>query len=502
MSRAALSHVFALALFSTLWVPVRVEAQSTGFEQRPAGWTTELSLGARIPTTLYDEFIIRRQGQDSIVKTRWEEISGPGWDTRLGVRYNPEGGVGFFVGGFVGGAKTTASFLGGIVPPEKIARSVRYSGFDFGVTMRLKSWSQGRGILDYHVGGVVQRSLIDLKPGHRDALTYFQDIKPVDLDWDTRTNTSWGLNLGVSVRAPVGDRWAIRTTFKDMIVPANTTSLAEQEKRDINTFSGERVSVSLNQFTSHNLALEVGVEYTLSWGRPRRDVVRRVPEDTNNAEVDPAVTNAMRLVAEGDTASAVAALEHRTSVEPRDGYAWRELALLKANRGEIDPTARPEALATLERALNMNPGDTELLRAYGRLRGLTERAGSTPEAVAVSPVELSSLSVISESDGSIRVAWATRGLSAGTDGRYRFEAAVEVFTADGSRAPIRPGLAPLHEGEDDQLLLLDSAEGLPVSLSVDFFLADPTPGFYTVRIRMTDLETGARQVQTQGLEIP
>jgi tetratricopeptide (TPR) repeat protein len=287
-----------------------------------------------------------------------------------------------------------------------------------------------------------------------------------------------------------------------MIVPTNTTELAEQEQRDINTFSGERVSVQMNRYTTHNLALEVGVEYTLSWGRERRDVVRRVPEAAEDADVDAAVTNAMRLAADGDTASAIAALEHRTSVEPRDAYAWRELALLKANRGEIDPTARPEALATLERALNMNPGDTELLRAYGRLRGLTERAGTTPDAVAVAPVEMSSISAVAQPDGGIRAAWATRGLTPASDGRYRYEAAIEVFDTNGTPVPLRPGLAPLHSGENESLLMLGDAESLPMSLSVDFFLAEPEPGIYTVRIRMTDLETSARQEATQGFEIP
>lgn len=502
MSRAVISRLLARAPLLCLLASAPVRAQDTGFEHRPAAWTTEFSVGARVPTTLYNEFIIRRQGPDSIVRTKWEEVTDLGWESRLGVRYNPEGGVGFFLAGFMGGAGTTASFLGGIVPPEQVSRSVSYTGFDFGVTMRLKSWDQGRGILDYHIGGVVQRSVIDLKPGHRDALAYFKDVTPSDPDWDHRTSTSWGLNLGASIRQPVGDRWSLRFTFKDLIVPTNTTALAEQERHDITEFSGQDVTVTLNRYTAHNLAVELGVEYTLGWGRLRRDVVRRVPESVVETEVDPAVTNAMRLAAEGDTASAIAALEHRTSVEPRDGYAWRELALLKSNRGEYDPTARPEALATLERALNMNPGDTELLRAYGRLRGLTERAGRTPDAVAVSPVEMSALSVVTQAEGGVRVAWATRGLTQAADGKYRFEAAVEVFDSDGTSVPLRPGLAPLHEGDGHQLLMLGDADRLPASLSLDFFVADPTPGFHTVRIRMTDLETGARQEATQGFEIP
>jgi hypothetical protein len=456
----------------------------------------------RIPTTLYNEFIVRRAMTDEVVKTRWEETTEPGWEAGAGVRYNPEGGVGFYVGGFLGAANTLATFSGGIDAPEQISRSVSYTGLDFSVVMRLRSWSQGRGVLDYHIGGVVQRTVIDLEPGHRDALAYFDGTRPTDLEWDSRASTSWGLNLGASIRAPLSDRWTFRVTFRDVILPTNTTSLAAQEQRDIEAFSGHDVKVSLNRYTSHNLALSASLEYTIGWGRPNRGVIRRVPESTETMEVDPAVTNAMRLAADGDTASAIAALEHRVSVEPRDAYAWRELALLRAPRGEYDPTARTEALATLERALNMNPGDTELLRAYGRLRGLTERAGRTPEAAAVSAIELSDLALSPGGDGTVRIAWAARGLTAGSDGEYRYEVAVEVFDSDGTSVAVRPGLAPLHEGEGNELLMLGAAQQLPLSLSVDLSLAEPGAGLYTVRVRLTDLETGARGERTGGIELP
>jgi len=496
---SVLHTLVALAILTPL-VPLGAQ-EATGFGQPPARWTVELGAGVRVPTTLYNEFIVRRQSADSVVRTRWEEVTAPGWESRLAMRFNPEGGVGFFVGGFLGGASSTASFSGGIDAPERIERSVSYTGLDFGVVMRLKSWSQGRGILDYHIGGVAQRTVIDLAPGHRDALAYFGGDRPT-VEWDSRSSTSWGLNLGASVRVPVGERWTVRATFKDMIVPTNTTSLAEQEQRDIEAFSGHDVSVSLNRYTSHNLAFSVGFEYTLAWGRAQRDVIRRAPAPDEVAEVDPSVTNAMRLVAEGDTAAAVAALEHRVSLEPRDAYAWRELALLRAPRGEFDPTARPEALATLERALNMNPGDTELLRAYGRLRGLTERAGTVPEATTVSALEMSQLSLDASSDGSIRAAWAARGFTAGADGEYRYEVAVEIFTSDGASVPVRPGLAPLHEGEGNELIMLGAATDLPLSLSVDFSLAQAEPGIYTVRVRLTDLETGAQQESSGGFELP
>ena len=502
MNRVVSGRLLLSVLTLTTAGPPALAAQDTGFERRPARWTVEFGTGVRIPTTLYNETIIRKQGSDSILRTRWEETTGPGWETRLGVRLNPENGVGLFVAGFVGGANTTAAFSGGISPPEQISRSVKYTGIDVGVSVRLKSWAEGRGIIDYHVGGVVQRSVIDLSPGHRDALTYFGGGNgPPEVDWDSRTSTSWGLNLGASVRTPINDRWTFRTTFKDMIIPTNTTSLARQEAQDIQDISGRRVQVTMNRFTSHNLSLTVGVEYTVGWGRSQRDVIRRAPLEGASAEVDPAVTNAMRLAAEGDTAAAIAALEHRVSVEPRDGYAWRELALLRASRGEYDPTVRAEALATLERALNQNPGDTELLRAYGRLRGLTERGGQTPEAEAVSPLEASALSVSATAAGDVRAAMAARGLRAATDGQYRFEVSVEVFTADGTSVPIRPGLSPLHEGEGNALLMLSAADQLPLSVSVDFALAEPNPGFYTVRLWLTDLETGARHESTAGFEI-
>jgi hypothetical protein len=501
MARAAPARNWIVALM--LLAPASVWAQGeTVFEQQRALWTVEVGAGARAPTTLYNEFIVRRESADSVLRTRWEENADMGWETRVGMRYNPEGGVGLFFGGFLGGASTTASFSGGLEAPERIRRSVGYSGLDFGLTMRLGHWSQGRGVLSYHLGGVVQRAVIDLSPGHRDALAYFRDAPQHEIDWDSRTSTSWGLNLGVTLRSPISERWSFRATFKDLILPTNTTSLAEQEMEDIEALSGRDVRVSLNRYTSHNLSLTVGVEYTLGWGQPRRDVIRRAPQPDAPPELDPAVRNATRLAAAGDTAAAVAALEHRVSVEPRDAFAWRELALLRAPRAEDDPTVRPEALVTLERALNMNPGDTELLRAYGRLRGLTERAGRTPEAEAVSRIELSSLSVSTGSDGAVRVAFAARGLSAAVDGQHRYESAIAVFAEDGSSVPIRAGLAPLHEGAGDELVMLGAAAQLPLSLSLDFFLAQPDPGFYTVRVRLTDLETGARQEATEGFELP
>ena len=503
MNRVVSGRLLVLVLTLIAAGPPALVAQETGFERRPARWTVEFGTGVRVPTTLYNQFIVRKQGSDSILRTRWEETTSAGWETRLGVRLNPENGVGLYVAGFLGGANTIAAFSGGIAPPEQIPRSVSYSGIDIGVSVRLKSWAEGRGVVDYHIGGVVQRSVIDLTPGHRDALTYFGGGDgPPEVAWDSRSSTSWGLNLGASIRTPITDKVTFRTTFKDMIIPTNTTSLADQEARDIEEISGRRVQVTMNRFTSHNLALIVGVEYTIGWGRRQRDVIRRVPLVDAAVEVDPAVTNAMRLAAEGDTAAAISALEHRVSVEPRDGYAWRELALLRAPRGEYDPTVRAEALATLERALNQNPGDTELLRAYGRLRGLVERGGETPEAEAVSPLESSALSVSATAEGDVRAAMAARGLRSATDGQYRFEVSVEVFTADGAPVPIRPGLAPLHEGEGDALVMLSAADELPLSVSVDFALAEPNPGFYTLRLWLTDLETGARHESTAGFEIP
>ena len=224
------------------------------------------------------------------------------------------------------------------------------------------------------------------------------------------------------------------------MIPVNTAQLAAQERDDVKSISSERVAFSLAPFTAHQMSLSAGFEYVFSWAPPRRDVVRVLPERVDVAVVDPAVEAALETAAAGDTARAVASLGQRVALVPHDGLAWRALALLQAPRAEFDPTVRDQTLAHSERALNMNPGDTELLRAYGRIRGMVQREGRVPEAVEVRRLELSRLAVQSGSDGSLRLSGAARGLGADPQGTYRYAITVEVFDADGGMMRVRPGL--------------------------------------------------------------
>lgn len=487
-----------------------LEAQSEdGFGRRPSLWTIQLDAGARLPGTIYNEFLERSHASDPAgvsVQTRWTEENRLGFEGRATVRYRPEAGAGLYMAGVWGRSETEATFSGGLAKPEMIARSASYKGLDFGVTLKLKDWNNGRGLLEYSVGVVILEQSIDLSRGHRAALVYFPEIDPElpqpPLDWSSRDFTNWGLSMGTSFRVPIAEGLHFRATFRDVVIPVNTAELATDEERDIFAISGERAEVTFNGFTAHEMSLSLGLEYTFGWGRARRQVSRRLPGARETTEVSEEVASAIRLAAEGDTAAAISALEHRVSVEPQDPHAWRELGLLKAARAEFDATVRDEVLATLERALNLNPGDTELLRAYGRIRGLVQREGRRPEGAGAEPLALSDVTVEASPGGALRLAWAARNLRETEDGEYRYRIEVEAFREDGSRLELRSGLDRFIRRDDGSLMLEDTAEELPVTFRASAFLVEPEPGIHTVRVWLTDLETGQRIQSSRSFEIP
>ena len=284
----------------------------------------------------------------------------------------------------------------------------------------------------------------------------------------------------------------------------NTAQVAEQERDDVNEGTGERVAFRLGPYTSHQLSLSAGFEYTFSWGRARREVTRILPDRAIENTVDASVANAMRIAAEGDTTTAIAALEHRVNIAPHDAYAWRELSPSAGRPRRVRRVGpRNETLSNLERALNMNPGDTELLRAYGRIRGLVQREGRVPEAVSVRRLELSEPRCVqSAADGSLRLGWAARGLELSTDGSLRYAVAVEVFDSAGESVPIGSGMDGMQDDDDGGLRLESAGDGPPLSLSIDLFLVEPLPGIYTARVRLTDLSSGASVETSEGFEIP
>lgn len=465
-------------------------------------WSVEGSLGSRLVGTLYDEFVTRKTLADLPSQTRWKETASLGPEARLVLRHNPVGGAGLYLTLLAGHSATTARYSGALSPPEDISRSTNYYGVGFGLGMKLSEWDRGRGLLAYNLGTVVLTQTIDLSPGHRDAFAQLDAQHPGEIPWTSRRSTSWGLDMGASLRVPIGRNSALRLSFRDLVIPVNTAQLAAQERNDVRSISSERVTFSLAPFTAHQLSLSAGFEYVISRGPPRRDVVRVLPERIDVAVADPAVEAALAVAAAGDTARAVAALQQRIALVPQDGLAWRALALLRAPRAEFDPTLRDQTLAYLERALNMNPGHTELLRAYGRIRAMVRREGRVPEAVEVRGLELSRLVVQSGGDGSLRLSGAARGLGPDPQGTYRYAMAVEVFDAGGRTMRVRPGLDEARVDPEGRLVLEGDGDRLPLPLALDLFLVQPAPGIYSLRLRLTDMESGATVETSEGFEVP
>ena len=470
--------------------------------RRVPRWSLETSLGSRLVGTFYDQFITRETLADLPSRTRWKETTDPGPEMRIVLRHNPVGGAGLYLTALAGHSGTRARYSGALSPPEDISRSTNYFGVGFGVSMKLSEWDQGRGLLTYQLGTAALTQTIDLSAGHRDAFAQMGARFPGEIEWTSRKSTSWGLDLGASLRVPLGDNSALRFSFRDLVISVNTAQIAAQERIDVMNVSSERVTFSLAPYTAHQLSLSAGFEYVLSWGRPRRDIMRVLPERADVTVADPAVERALATAAAGDTARAIASLEQHVALVPEDGLAWRALSLLQAPRAEYDPTLRDRTLANLERALNMNPGDTGLLRAYGRIRGMVQREGRVPEAVEVRRLELSRLAVQTGSDGSLRLGWSARGLGPAPEGGYRYRVTVEVFDVDGRMIPVRPGLDDAQTDSEGRLVLEDEGDRLPLSLALDLFLVRPEPGIYSVRVRLTDLESGATVGTSEGFEVP
>lgn len=497
------SGIVLALLMSPAFTPAGLAGQEEAaiIRQEPR-WSLEGSLGSRLVGTLYDEFVTRKTLADLPSQTRWRETASPGPEARVVLRHNPVGGAGLYLTLLAGHSATVARYSGALSPPEDISRSTNYYGLGFGLGMKLSEWDRGRGLLSYNLGTVALTQTIDLSPGHRDAFAQMDAQHPGEIQWTSRTSTSWGLDLGASLRVPIGENSALRFSFRDLVIPVNTAQLAAQERDDVRSISSQRVAFSLAPFTAHQMSLSAGFEYVFSWAPPRRDVVRVLPERVDVAAADPAVEAALDTAAAGDTARAVASLEQRVALVPQDGLAWRALALLQAPRAEFDPTVRGRTLAHLERALNMNPGDTELLRAYGRIRGMVHREGRVPEALEVRRLELSRLAVQSGGDGSLRLSGAARGLGADPQGTYRYAMTVEVFDADGRMLRVRPGLDEARVDPEGRLVLEGDGDRLPVPLALDVFLVRPEPGIYSLRLRLTDLESGATVETSEGFEVP
>ena len=497
------SGVLLVFLTSAASTPATLAGQKEAVIVRQVPrWSVEGSLGSRLMGTLYDDFVTRKTLADLPSLTRWKETASLGPEARVVLRHNPVGGAGLYLTLLAGHSGTVARYSGALSPPEDISRSTNYYGGGFGIGMKLSEWDRGRGVFAYNLGTIVLTQTIDLSPGHRDAFAQMDAHHPGEIQWTSRKSTSWGLDLGASLRIPFGENSALRLTFRDLVIPVNTAQIAAQERNEVRSISSERVSFSLAPFTAHQMSLSAGFEYVVSWGPTRRDVMRVLPERVDVEVADPAVEAALAIAAAGDTARAIASLEQRVALVPRDGLAWRELALLQAPRAEYDPTVRDRTLANLERALNMNPGDTDLLRAYGRIRGMVQREGRVPEAVEVRRLELSRLVVQSGGDGSLRLSGAARGLGSDPRGTYRYAITVEVFDAGGGMMRVRPALDEARVDSEGRLVVEGEGDRLPLPLALDLFLVQPEPGIYSLRLKLTDLESGATVETSEGFEVP
>lgn len=502
-------RVILPAILASLLLPRATAAQDSLALQGPAKWSVELDLGARLPGVLYDEFIERRSASDTVgLRTRYRERAAAGVQGRLTLRLRPEAPVGLYLSLLRGGARTVARFSGGREPIEEIPRSATFSGLELGLTMRLSEWAGGRGSFEYHFGPVLYRQVVDLTPGHRDAFALFGDDRAPEggFRWTSRSSSSWGVALGTAFRIPLGEGTALRLALRDLVIPVNTAELESQEREEIRALTGRNSTVFYSGYTAHHASLGIGFEYTLTRGRPRARYEARLPAVAPvESPVAPAVANAIRLARGGDTAIAVAALEQRTAFAPEDVHAWRELAVLLAARAMAAPALREGALVALRRALALNPGDAEVLRAYGQLRGLMERAGPVaPEAPAEEPLRLSGLALEAEPTGELRLAWAVHGLARAGEEEpypYRYRTEIEIFRGAGERVGVRPFGGELRVSEQGTLLEEGTTDRLPVVARAALFLLEPRPGIYSARVRITDLVSGRRAETAAGFEI-
>lgn len=485
------------------------DTASTVEGPRPAKWSAEVDFGIRLPGVLYDNFVDRRiESPDSTVRealrTRYTEESRTGYDVRATLNLYPESSASGYVAFLVGGAETEARFSGGGASRSIVQRSMSYRGVEVGINMRLKEWAGGRGVFGYNIGATYIRHSIDLDQGHRPAYARLGDAGAAGMpEWSERSYGAWGLAMGTTFRIPVTDRFAVRTNFRDLVVPVNTSALAVQEEQDVEAFTGETPTFTYGGYTAHHLSLDLGIEYTFAWGRARPQVDRRIPSRREEEATPAAVKNAVRTATRGDTARAIEILRHQVGVLPENGPAWRELAVLLAAEAEDDPSRRDEAMRAVRRALNLNPGDAEVLRAFGRIRGLLDREGPAPATEeARSPLGLSDVTVEVAEGGDVRMAWAVRGLTPDEGGDHRFRYEIDVLTAEGGSVRIRPYGGDLGLTSGGTLMATSSADEMPATVRANLFLLEPEPGIYTARVRVTDLETGASTVRTGSFEIP
>jgi hypothetical protein len=493
--RAALPGAVACALLVT--------AVGAAAQERPARWTLGLETGAQFSATLYDERVtVWLPADDVRSDTRHTERLELVPLVRLVARFRPEHGMGGYVAFQGTRSETDMSFLGGqaTVPDTRIARSVGIMAVEFGVSMRLGEWANGRGLAEYTMAPVFIHHRLDLRRGHRDGIVRLlrPELQPIpwrDLSWN-----SWGFALGGGIRVPVGDRFSARLAVHNQVVPMGTGQMESQEREEFRRLTDKSPVVTYKAFTAHYPSVRVGVEYLLS-RQPRRAPLPVLALTGPEPEVPASrqTLAARRLLAAGDTAAALAALEERLRDQPDDGSAMREYALLRARLLGERPVGRDEVRELLRRALLMHPVDEALLSEYGRLTALAQRAG--PTAAAPEPLAISELNVRADAAGGLSLGWAIHRLADAGAGSGLFSVEVEVFGPAGGTVPIHAageaaGAAPR--------LVLEAREAPvhePWLERLELRLAELRPGPHTVRVRVRDRTSGQSAERTAGFEL-
>lgn len=470
-------------------------------QPQPPKFTVSLEAGAQLPSSLYDKHFDAVVPTDSTplsVRTLYQERIDVLPLGRLVLRYRPESDFGGYLGVQYGRAGTTAEFHGGLHVPETVERSVGIFAVDFGVSVVIGRWSGGRGFVEYTFGPTYMRHTLDLSGGHRKALAVeVFDVPDDRVRWSSRKWSSWGFGVGATVRFPVGDALALRTGFQTHIVSVAATKLAFQEREDLRRLSGRHSVISYENFTAHYPAVRVGLEYVLNRQRPRPAPMVAVPRGPRATDEPSATTrDALALLAQGDTAVAIDRLRERVEVDPQDGSALRELALLLAARAELGPAQREEAWQALQRAIRVNPGDDALLSAYGRVRGLIQRAGQVQRQRP--PLALSAINAQADAAGVLSLAWVIQNLS-DSGGAARYRVTVEVTDSQGAIVPLRA--ADSGEPPRDVFELERTADSQPVDLRLELRLARAQPGPHSVRVQVTDLGSGQTVNGVAGFEI-
>ncbi|HUH12550.1 MAG TPA: hypothetical protein VMK65_05550 [Longimicrobiales bacterium] len=478
----------ALLVFSGVR-PAPASAQEAA--RRQARWTIGLEAGAQLPASIYNERVNARLEADSFfVSTSYEERMDWVPLVRATVRFRPEAGFGLYTTYQWSRASTTARYSGGREPVEVIPRDVSFWTFEAGVSVRLGEWGRRGGGIGYTMAPALVQHSLDLSSGHRDSFAQVRDHETGDnFDWNDRSWRSWAFALGVSARVPVTDRLAIRLGAHDHVIAVGTSELEAQDRADVVRMTGRAPQFLYSSYTAHYTALRGGFEYVLGWDPPPPEMpgIALPSRRAGPARTSAAAVESRTLVAQGDTAGALAVLRERVEQVPDDAGTWRELALVLAVVADSRPALRDEAWNVLQRALNLNPGESSLLTAYGRMQALMRRAGE--QAARNEPLALSAVSASADAAGGLSVGFALRNLT-GADGGGRYRLEVDVVDTDGRIVPLR-----VAGGEDDPLvdrLVLERdspAEGA-ASERLELRLQRARPGPHNVRVRVTDLGSG------------